>query len=162
MKHVLTVLFLLLAANLYSQVTLRGSMGINFISNPSLKDYLNQNYAFGQVNSFTSAVNFSVEGDYRTAQSFDLGVEAAYQISSFTYSLTAGNYNLSINYFMPSLMAYYVIDGKGYNFKFGGGAGPRFISLDETPTGIRISTTYNSTGFGLLLRFDGNTSLVQI
>ncbi len=60
---------------------------------------------------------------------------------------------------MPSLLAFYVISGQGYNFKFGGGGGARFISVDETLPASARSDNYTSTGFGAIIRAEGNTLL---
>ena len=60
---------------------------------------------------------------------------------------------------MPSVLGYYVIRGEGYNFKFGGGAGVRFLSVNVTRNGSALATNYSSTGFGAILRAEGNTLL---
>ena len=54
-------------------------------------------------------------------------------------------------------MAYYVIPGQGYKIKIGGGLGPRFSSLEEKYPSY--SETYTSTGFGILAKADGSTTL---
>jgi len=53
-------------------------------------------------------------------------------------------------------MAYYVYPGTGYQFKFGGGVGPRFITLTEK---INTSADYSSAGYGFVLKAEGNTML---
>jgi hypothetical protein len=60
---------------------------------------------------------------------------------------------------MPTITNYYVIDGQGYNFKFGGGLGLRFASITESKEFTSNSNNYNSIGFGILLRALGNTAL---
>ncbi len=62
---------------------------------------------------------------------------------------------------MPSVLNYYVLNGNGYNFKFGGGAGIRFLSLNESLPGTGSTVNYSSTGFGLILRAEGNTAIAQ-
>jgi hypothetical protein len=62
---------------------------------------------------------------------------------------------------MPSVMAYYVLLGTGFNFKFGGGAGPRFVSVTESKKWQGTEDSYSSTGFGGLLRVEGNTALAE-
>lgn len=157
-KKVTIILFFLLV-NSFGQVTLRASMGINFLSSPSLRDYLNQFTPSDPLSSFSTAVTFSGEADFRVSENFELGIEAAYLLNSYTFALTDGKYEFAYGTFMPSVVAYYVIDGPGYNFKFGGGAGPRFSSVDETLSFSNSANNYSSTGFGLLLKADGNTAL---
>jgi len=62
---------------------------------------------------------------------------------------------------MPSILNYYVLYGKGYNFKFGGGVGVRFLSVDESlpPTGS--TENYSSVGYGFILRAEGNTAIAE-
>jgi hypothetical protein len=55
------------------------------------------------------------------------------------------------------VLGYYTIQGAGYKFKFGGGAGYRVISIDEK---LPLETkNYTATGFGLLLKAQAHTLL---
>ena len=141
MKKLLTVCFLLLfGSTSFSQYSLRAWLGIEFKNISSFYDYINQNFAppNNQIENFNSAINFSVEIDKSLSDNFDLGIEIAYDIFSYNYQFNLGRYDVTVNNFMPSLLAYYVFRGKGYQFKFGGGAGLRIINVDEqlpsTPT----------------------------
>jgi hypothetical protein len=58
-------------------------------------------------------------------------------------------------------MAYYVLIGNGFNFKFGGGAGPRFVSVSENKKWQGTEESFSSIGFGALLRVEGNTALAE-
>ncbi|MDR3668283.1 MAG: hypothetical protein P4L35_15685 [Ignavibacteriaceae bacterium] len=156
----LNIIFM--GAIVFPQISVRGGMGINFISTPTLRDYLNDGHFApinNQVATFNTAINFSGEVDFRAAQSYELGVEVAYLYNSFTYSPSGGRYELSYSNVMPTIVNYYVIDGQGYNFKFGGGLGLRFASINELREFTQNSNNYSSVGFGILLRAMGNTSL---
>ena len=147
---------------IYPQISLRGGMGINFISTPSLRDYLNVSQfapVDNQVATFNTAINFSGEVDFRAANNYEIGMEFAYLYNSFTFSPDGGRYELSYSVLMPSILNYYVIDGQGYNFKFGGGLGLRFASISELQQFTSSSNNYSSLGFGILLRALGNTAL---
>ncbi len=163
MKFLTTVFFVVcISASAFSQVDLRAGMGINFASTPSLNDYLNQsNFAppTDQVATFNSSVIFSGEADYFLNDKYEIGLEIAYLLNSFNYSFGFGKYEFAYDIIMPTATAYYVLKGSGYNFKFGGGLGLRFTGADETLPPTTVATTYNATGFGVLLRLDGNTSL---
>lgn len=163
MRKVITVLlFLMITGTGFSQFSVRGGMGITFISIPSLVDYLNyQSIAPSnqQVGIFSSAVIFSGEVDYMLDKKHELGFEGAYLINSYTYNEDLGIYKLNYDIFMPSVIYYYVIRDKGYNLKFGGGAGLRFVNLTQQWPATPSSQNYSSTGFGFLLRADGNTIL---
>jgi len=163
MKKLFVLLnFVFMSAMVFPQVSVRGGMGINFVSTPSLRDYLNVSQFApynDQVAAFNTAVNFSGEVDFKAAQNYELGVEIAYLYNSFTFSPNGGRYMLSYSVIMPTILNYYVIDGQGYNFKFGGGLGIRFASVNESLPFSSNSNSYSSTGFGILLRALGNTSL---
>jgi len=164
MKKIL-LLFLLFVCNEYSfpQVELKGTMGINFLSFPSLQDYINQTYApsNAQLGTFNSAVIFTGEAGYFPGKDFELSLEIPYQIYSYTENIGLGQYDLAYNSFLPSVMAYYVLSGNGYNFKFGGGAGPRFVFVTETKKWQGTEDSFSSIGIGGLLRVEGNTALAQ-
>ncbi len=149
------------STNQFERFDLRGGMGISFVNMPSLTDYLNENFAASnqQLGTFGSAVTFSGEAGYLLNDHYEIGIEAAYLINSYNYSYSLGTYKLNYGIFMPTLLYYYVIKGEGYDFKFGGGIGPRFVSADQQLPGTPSAQTYNSTGFGLLLKADGNTLL---
>ena len=140
---------------------LRGGMGISFLSMPSLTDYLNLNFAAPnqQLGTFVSAVDFSCEAGYLLNDHYEISVEVAYMINSYNYSYSLGEYRLNYGILMPSVLNYYVIKGEGFYFKFGGGVGPRFVSANQQLPGTPSAQTYTSTGFGLILKADGNTLL---
>lgn len=150
----------LLSVNLFPQSFVRGGMGIQFQSSPSLTDYINQNFASPaeQLASFSSSVIFSAEGGTRISANTELALEVAYLINSYTYNYDLGQYDLSYGIMMPSLIYYYVIDGAGYNFKFGGGAGIRLVNAEEKLPRL-TPVKYTSNGFGVVLKADGNTIL---
>jgi len=160
MKKTCACLLLLLLSNIsFPQVSLRGGMGIDLISIPSLKDYLNIYFApsDNQVGSFATAVIFSGEADFKEFENYEVGIELAYLYNSYTYPSIGGQHNLTYGIIMPTITNYYVIEGQGYNFKFGGGIGIRFTNINET--NLPTINTYKSVGFGILLRASGNTAL---
>jgi len=145
-----------------AQTELKGVMGIYFLSVPSMQDYINQSgfaSSNNQLESLVSSVVFAGEGGFFLSKSFEITLEAAYQVYSFTDVKPVGKDELSFNNLMPSLMGYYVLSGDGYNFKFGGGVGIRFVSVDETRNISVAKTNYSSVGFGTILRIEGNTLL---
>jgi hypothetical protein len=160
MKRIMIVLFVLcLSSTIFSQISVRGGMGINFINTPTLRDYLNE-FAprDNQVANFNTGINFSGEVDIRAANNYEIGVEFAYLYNSFTFS-SFGVYELSYSILMPTVTSYYVLEGQGYNFKFGGGFGLRFASINAPLQVSSNANNYSSVGFGILLRALGNTAL---
>ena len=143
-----------------AQTELKATMGINFISIPSVQDYINQSYPLGaEVGTFSSAVIFSLEAGQFLSDNFVLGLEIPYQLFSYNSNVGSGQYDLTYNSILPSVMAYYALVGNGYNFKIGGGAGPRFVSVNESQKWNGSEVDFSSTGFGVVVRLEGNTIL---
>jgi len=159
-KHLFITIILLSNTLTFAQIDLKGTMGIYFASIPSMQDYINQNYAPSddQLSSFVSSVMFAGEAGVFISPSFETTLELAYLLYSYTNGTSGGQYELTFSNLMPTVFAYYVIAGTGYNFKFGWGLGPRFVNVDESPP-ARFSTTYNSVGYGIVGRIEGNTLL---
>ncbi len=156
------IICLTISSTSYSQYYVRAGMEISFINMPSLIDYINQNFAppNQQLGTFNSAIVFSGEGGFQLNNNYELGLEVAYLINSHNYTNEYGGiYKLNYSIVMPTVVNYYVIRGNGYDFKFGGGIGIRFVSAVQQLPAKPSTETYNSTGFGLLLKADGNTLL---
>lgn len=160
MKYAFTLLITLLTISTsFSQFEARAGMEISFVNMPSVIDYINQNFG-QQLGVFNSAIIFSGEGDYMINNHYELGVEVGYLMNSYNLpQANSGLYRLNYNIIMPTVVNYYVIMGKGYSFKFGGGVGLRFVRADQQYAATPSATTYTSTGFGFLLKADGNTLL---
>jgi len=160
MKKLLIIILLFLTyVSTQAQWDLNFSMGLDFKSSPSFRDYINANYATpgNQISSFKSSVGFAAEADYEISRSFEIGIEYNLQIDSYnTIYGTGGAYEISYNHHRPSVIAYYVIPGEGYQFKFGGGLGCRYVTLNEK---IITSSDYTASGIGFLIRAVGNTQL---
>ncbi|KAF0152959.1 MAG: hypothetical protein FD143_636 [Ignavibacteria bacterium] len=159
MKKCLAILVtIFLSSTSFAQWDFSASMGLDFKSMPNFRDYVNVNFASAnnQISSFKSAVAFSTELDYKVAKNFAVGFEYNLQLDSYLGSLS--NYEISYGLHRPSLMAYYLIPGAGYQFKLGGGLGYRYALLREK---IITRTDYVSSGIGLLLKAEGNTLLAN-
>ena len=157
MKKIILIILALSFSQTFAQIELSTGMGINYSANSSLKNYLNANFNAGNsvLSTFSAQVEFFGEGVYSVSDNFQLGID--YGLSVYSYNNTSSiNYELSYNVHKPSVVAYYVIPGKGYKFKFGGGVGLRIVNLDER---IFSTVNYSGTGFGFLARAEGHTSL---
>jgi hypothetical protein len=163
-KNILILLIIIFTKLSFAQIELKGTMGINLISVPSAQNYINQNYApyDDELNTFNTAVIFTGEVGYFINEKFEMSIDIPYQIYSYNTNIDgAGKYDLYFDSFLPSVMAYYVLSGVGYNFKFGGGLGPRFIFVTEEKKWQGTSNEYSSIGFGGLLRIEANTALSE-
>jgi hypothetical protein len=161
MKKILLILFLLSFGLTKAQVDFSAGMGLSYFAASSFRDYINANFAYNnQLSSFQSSVIFLTEADYTVERNFQLGLEYAFNIYSYNNGLSLGYYNVSMNLHKPSIVAYYLITGEGYKFKFGGGIGPRFVLLEEKLPNYADSRKYDSpTGVGAVLKAVGLTTL---
>jgi hypothetical protein len=163
-KKLLFISFVFFTNFIFAQTEFKATMGIDLISLPSVQDYINQHYAplDDQLGTFNTAAIFSAEFGYFFQEKFEMSVEIPYQIYSYNTNVAgAGQYDLYYDELLPSVMAYYVISGVGYNFKFGGGIGPRFTFVTEEKKWQGTKDDYSSIGFGGLLRIEANTALSE-
>ena len=163
MKKILISLFIIIAfvsSFAQKQNEVRGSMGIDFVSIPSLKEYIDQ-LPYEELTDFNAAVNFSGSYGRMISESYQLQAELGYLLYSFNSNGIDGQYDLTYSLVMPSILNYYVLNGTGYNFKFGGGVGLRYLSIDESLPGTGSSDNYSSTGYGFILRTEGNTAIAE-
>lgn len=158
-KTFLIALFLNLS--LLAQVNFRAGMGLDFFSSPSMIDYINQsNFTEGSdLSSFLTAINLSGEIGLNVADDIQLALELAYKFYSYNANIALGKYDLEFNNISPSLITYYVFEGKGYNLKLGAGAGVRFINVQQKLPASVSAEKFSNLGYGFLLRSQGNTIL---
>jgi hypothetical protein len=161
MKKLIIFIFFLAKTYSYSQFSVSAGMGFNIINTPSFTQYINTNFATpgNRLSDFNGAIEFFGELSYPLTDEYAISLDYSNVIYSFNTASYVGNYDISYIHLKPSLLAYYVLSGPGYQFKFGGGVGVRFVSLDEKLPNITVTNNYKSTGYGIVLRSSGNTIL---
>ena len=158
-KTILFILFIIFSEFSLAHIECKSTMGINFSSIPSLQDYVNFSHPDDQLGSFNSSIIFSLEGGYFLSPNFLISLDLAYQLFSYTNVSTFGKYELVYTSIPISVLGYYVLGGEGYNVKFGAGAGPRFVNVQESLPGFGTTDDYSTTGVGFIFRVEGNTLL---
>ena len=93
-KFIFIILIFFVTKNTMAQVDLAAGMGISFVNNSSLNDYLEYNWSAEEIPSFSSTAEFYFEVDYSLTPSFQLGIED----SSGRESIVTCGYGIS----MPS------------------------------------------------------------
>ena len=164
-RYILILSFLLSSVAVSAQntdshpVDFMGGMGVTFVSTPIFNDYVSNMTSEGNSGSMVSTIGFFLESDYTIKSNFDIGIEYDNRYYSKNSDVMGiGRYEVSYTVHSPSLMAYYVARGEGYRFKFGGGAGYRYLSLSEKQP-VSSKEDYSSSGFGALLKFQAHTLL---
>ncbi|MEI7811630.1 MAG: hypothetical protein WCJ01_04290 [Ignavibacteria bacterium] len=140
------------APSLKAQFNISGGMGIDIAQSVALNDYISFNISQRRPDFNTNA-EFYGEFGYLSDDKYQIGFEYAFGINSYQ----SGTFDISYDIHMPSVLAYYIISGYGYKFKFGGGVGYRYVSLDETRFSVPVNFT--AAGYGVVLKVVGNTSL---
>lgn len=152
--------FVFISPSLFAQWEGRASMGINIASTADLRDYINEGWGAGNpMDDISTMIEFGGEIGYKAGKNLQIAVEGAYAFNSYTNITANGKYELNYKFISPSLMGYYMIEGAGYSFKFGGGVGPRFLVVEEIKPFVVTGITYTSTGFGIVARASGSTAL---
>ena len=158
MKKIIFSSILFFCLNLtFAQIKISTGMGIDVVNNTSLKEYINFTFfdPDNEVKSFHKTMSLFGEIDYVLNEKYQIGLE--YNHTFFFHSSPArGNYELDYQIYKPSIVGYYVMPGEGYELKFGGGIGFRYVSLDEK---ILSEENFTSSGIGVLAKFIGNTGL---
>jgi hypothetical protein len=159
MKRII-LLLLIIALKINAQIDFSGGMGINFSSATSLNDYINALNPTNRLSTFNSNIEFYGEIGYNYSAKMIIGLDYSYSINSYTNDYYGiGKYEIKYNQHSPTLMAYYVMKGEGYKFKFGGGLGLRYLLLNQTLPQSNVPSDYSTTGFGILLKAEGNTAI---
>ncbi len=150
------IFFVFAISKFYAQYEIGAGMGISLINTSDLRDYLNSNFASGQIASFSTSADFFFQFNYDLTSKYQLSFEYNYNIYSYS-SNGIGSYNLQLNMQKPSVLAYYYFAGEGYKIKIGAGLGPRFAQVEEKLYGS--FQNYSSTGIGLIAKAQGDTKL---
>lgn len=161
MKKLIFIL-LLFPVVLSAQFDISAGMGINISAKSSLRDYINISFGSpeNEMKSFVTEVEFFAEADHPVSDKYNLALEYALSIYSYTNSVGMfGIYDFSLVHHKPSLIGYYVLKGEGYKFKFGGGIGLRIAQGTEKIPNTISETVYTAVGLGVLGKFYGMTML---
>lgn len=155
-------IFLLFSNILFAQSDIRFSMGLNFVSAPQLREYINYSAPSNDLQpEISTYIEFAGEYGYKLNNQYQIGLETAYESKSVNYPAVPSGYVFDYSLISPTLIGYYISVSEGYKFKFGIGAGPRFAMVDESVY-INRSDSYSSSGFGMLLKADGSTKLSEL
>ncbi len=158
-KYAFTILFFVFSFRAFGQVEVSAGMGLSYFFDGDLRDYVNELTSNSSLKSFNSQVEFFGEIDLPKQSSFEWGLEYAYSIFSFHYDFGPSLYDLILNSHKPTLFYYYVIRGKGYEFKFGGGLGVRILQFKEKLPYIVTYDSHALLGWGTALKTQALTAL---
>jgi hypothetical protein len=139
-------------------IGLGGGLGVTLIDAADVVDYINLTYQpSSKLQDFTTASEFFGAGEVRVSESWGVKLEYSYLLKSYSVAQPYGpDYSFSYGIHMPVVMAQYLVAGRGYAFKIGGGAGYHFAKFTEDAS-VLVSDSYTSRGVGIKLEAEGNT-----
>jgi hypothetical protein len=175
LKRAIIVLLLIFSANsiVYSQgskidsakykkqVYFSFGMGISMSTTPSLNDYLIHYIPFNtkdSVKTFSVGLEFFGGVEMQFSRRFSLKLDYSYFFKGNTYNYPPFIYDISFQIHQPVLMAFYIIPGKGFQLKLGGGIGYSFARLSNTVSGSEIIYHSRGPGFKTEFVFDAQLS----
>lgn len=160
MKKYILAISLFVCSSVFGQIEVGAGMGLHFFSAPDLKDYINSNFATTEeMGTFNTSADFFCEVGYNLNEKYQVSIDYTFNIYSYSTNFITGIYDFQLNQHKPTLLGYYYLSGEGYKFKFGGGVGIRFAQVDEKLPGTTETIDYSSTGFGIMLKAQGDTRL---
>lgn len=163
-KFLLIILLVsFLTVNLYSQeidskpfsskkrFSLSVGMGLSLLNTPSFNEYLRNVIPYvtkDSIKTFSLGLEFFGSAEYGASKNISLRLDYSYFIKSVSYQYYYLVYDYFYNIHQPALNVFYLISGKHYQFKFGGGAAFQFIKL-ERKISNDSNLIYKSNGIGL-------------
>lgn len=144
-------------ANTFS---LYGGMGVKLGAAPAMVDYINTLADPSQrASEFATDVEFFGGAEFPLSDEWGGALEYAYLFKSYTLPTSnAGTYTLFYNIHMPTAIAQYIIPGKGYFLKLGGGIGYHIGSVEQSNSVFGTDSTYTARGFGVKALAVGETA----
>ena len=140
--------------------SLYGGMGVKLAAAPGLVDYINTIADPSQrAADFATDIEFFGGTEFPVSEEWGGALEYGYLFKSYTLpTVNAGTYTIFYSVHMPTAMVQYVIPGKGYFVKFGGGAGYRVGSVKQTNSTFSTDSTYTAHGIGFKAEAVGQTA----
>ena len=155
MKNFIIALIFITTPSVYSQIDLSAGMGLSFFTAPDFENYANSISNIEVVNSFNTSADFFMEIGYNLNSKYQIALEYNFNI----YSVNSPIIDIELGHHKPSLIGYYALVGNGYKLKLGGGIGLRISKSEERIFAYGSTENYSTTGFGFLLKAQGDTKL---
>jgi hypothetical protein len=132
-------------------------MGVSLVNTSPVADYINSlTVTTARVEAFAAAAEFYGAFEVMVARDWNLKAEYAYLTKSFNMPEPyQPDVVFSYAVHVPTLSLHYVLPGRGYALKFGGGLG--YLVGNFTEDYSYYATRYASHGVCIQLEGEGNT-----
>lgn len=143
-----------------NSLSLYGGMGVSMAAAPDLIDYLNAvGGSMQRLDDFATHVEFFGGVEMPLGEGLGGAVEYGYLFKSYTLpTVSAGTYTVFYNLHLPTAMVQYVVPGRGYFLKLGGGVGYHVGSVEQRNSIYGTDSSYTSRGVGLKVQAVGQTA----
>ena len=135
-------------------------MGVIYYKADGLSNYLNYAAPGSMIpKSFTSAIRFSIGGEYAVTRDWALGIDYGYITKSVNGNNSIGSQQVNIAYSLPSLAIRKILREKGFSIRLGGEVGYHFGSVSISSPYSSQTLDYSAAGFGIKLNGSVDTPL---
>lgn len=141
-------------------IAFSGGMGISAFSGPSVVDYVNlvaQPAYAQQLGEFTSVTEFFASAEAKIVPSWAAGLDYDYVIKSYSVNGGGGTSQFTYSFHAPGAVVHYLIEGRGYELRFGGGVSYVRATFSEALYGNPTFTDYTADGASVKAEAIGNT-----
>lgn len=144
-------------------IAISAGLGVSANSSPSIVDYINaiaQPPVEQRVDEFSASTEFFVAPEMQVSDEWSVALDYAYYLKSYSFDSRSGMGRLEFTHqvHMPVVVMHYLIPGKGFWLKAGGGAGYHVGSFTESFLGYGQQSTTRAHGVGIKIEAIGNTA----
>lgn len=164
MKKIIFIILFLFSfykiSSAQNNFSLAGGMGIEFLNNYSLNDYLSYYWNYSNNRGdFKSFINFFTNIGYDISKQYNISVDLSYSIGSYSNNLATGLHQLDINVLQPNILLFRYWKNEFYKISVGGGGGYYSLSYKEKLPNQVETINSSTTGFGVTISAIGDTYL---
>jgi hypothetical protein len=135
-------------------------MGIDAALAPGFTDYLKSIDPEEKPSAVATDIEFFGAAEFPVSDRWGIKAEFTYLFKSYNLvsAFDGGTYNVFYSIQAPTLLAQYVIPGKGYFVKFAAGGGYHFGSVSQSVSTYGTSSSYTAKGIGTKIEVVGQTA----
>lgn len=126
-------------------------MGISLINTPSFNRYLKNEIPYSDkdsIKTFSIGLEFFGAAEYGVSKNLSVRLDYSYFIKSIRYLYSYFTYDYFYFIHQPALNLFYMVNGKHYQLKFGGGVSYHYVQLEKSISSEN-ALIYNANGVGI-------------
>lgn len=143
-----------------TSIEISGGMGISAFSAPSIVDYVNyvaQPVYAQRLSEFTTVTEFFASAEGRIAEEWGAGIEYGYVVKSYSVEGAGTTSQFNYSFHAPGLAVHYLMEGRGYELKVGGGLSYVVATFSQALYGNPSFQDFRANGASVNVDAIGNT-----